>query len=340
MSEFKWHPNEDPPFVEAHSKAKLEVFASYLSEYYDTLNIHLGAEEFRLDLVDGFCGGGTYRSDAGELGGSPLIMLEETNRALDRINQGRSKKIRFNVKYHFVDQKKAHTDHLKKVLQQRGYNFDRDQIEIHTSTFETIAWDIVNDIRRRQPRSGRSLFLLDQSGYSAVSFSSIRKIFESLANAEVILTFAAETLRSYARSHPHFLKATLPIGIRQQQIEEILEDNTNRGRGVLQRVLRKQILAETRATYDTPFFIRPLISRRALWFLHLSRHAKARDVMVGRHWEFQNAFEHIGTGDFKCWGTTPYWNQSRHHFSISRKWTEKRCSRSSYKQYPKNCTNS
>ena len=302
MSDFKWRPNEDPPYIESHSKAKLDVIASYLSEYYDTLNIRLGADEFKLDLVDGFCGGGSYRSTHGEVIGSPLIMVEETQKALNRINRGRSKKIRFNIKYHFIDKERAHTDHLKRVLQERGHSLKHSQIEIHTSPFETIASDVVHDIRSRQPRSGRSLFLLDQSGYSLVSFSSIRKIFESLPNAEVILTFAAETLRSFARTHPHYLKGLLPTGLRQQQVEEILEDNSNKSRGVLQRVLRKQILGETGATYDTPFFIRPSASRRALWFIHLSRHAKARDVMVMRHWAVANAFEHIGTGGFQMLG--------------------------------------
>ena len=58
----------------------------------------------------------------------------------------------------------------------------------------------------------------------------------------------------------------------------------------------------TGATYDTPFFIRPLDSRRALWLLHLSRHATARDVMMQCHWDTNNTFEHYGPGDFGMLG--------------------------------------
>lgn len=58
----------------------------------------------------------------------------------------------------------------------------------------------------------------------------------------------------------------------------------------------------TGATYDTPFFIRPRQSRRALWFLHLSRHPTARDVMIQSHWNISNIFEHYGPGDFGMLG--------------------------------------
>ena len=58
----------------------------------------------------------------------------------------------------------------------------------------------------------------------------------------------------------------------------------------------------TGATYDTPFFIRPEQSRRVLWFLHLSRHPTARDVMIQQHWSNQNTFVHYGPGGFDMLG--------------------------------------
>lgn len=70
----------------------------------------------------------------------------------------------------------------------------------------------------------------------------------------------------------------------------------------MQRTLRNHARITTGAAYDTPFFIRPRHSRRALWFLHLSRHPTARDVMIQRHWDVQNTFEHYGRGDFGMLG--------------------------------------
>ena len=58
---FEWHPDERPPEIESSSKAKLEVFRTYLSAYIERLNVGFRRDVFKLDLVDGFAGGGTFR---------------------------------------------------------------------------------------------------------------------------------------------------------------------------------------------------------------------------------------------------------------------------------------
>jgi len=54
---FRWEPDSPPPQIEAHSKAKLEVLRKYLRAYFDTLTVKPQQEAFKLDPVDGFCGG-------------------------------------------------------------------------------------------------------------------------------------------------------------------------------------------------------------------------------------------------------------------------------------------
>ena len=49
--QFRWHPDEPPPQIEAHSKAKLEVLRNYIRAYFDTLNVNPSQEKFRLDLA-------------------------------------------------------------------------------------------------------------------------------------------------------------------------------------------------------------------------------------------------------------------------------------------------
>ena len=107
---FRWHPDEPPPLIEEHSKAKLTVLRSYLRAYFDRLNVNPQREEFKLDLVDGFVGGGTFRDGDEDLSGSPLIMLEESAAAIERLNRNRTKPLRFDCKYYFVDVETAHTD--------------------------------------------------------------------------------------------------------------------------------------------------------------------------------------------------------------------------------------
>lgn len=80
---FQWHPDHPPPPVEEHSKAKLNVLRSYLRAYFDRLrlNVNPHREVFKLDLVNGFAGGGTFQDGDEIVSGTPLIMLEEAEAA-------------------------------------------------------------------------------------------------------------------------------------------------------------------------------------------------------------------------------------------------------------------
>ena len=303
MSSFEWHPNEPPPQIEPHSKAKLEVLRRYIQEYFDRLNVYPQREEFRLDLIDGFAGGGTFRDGDTDISGTPLVMLEEAEKAEERLNRKRRKRLHINCKFYFVDKEKAHTDHLRKVLRERGYKVDEEKIVVRTGFFENEIKSIFRSIKQRQPRIGRAIFLLDQTGFSRVELSLVSNILSELHAAEVILTFAAESLVNHLAETPQIVKAVSPLQLTQQQISDLIENKDGvGGRALVQRTLRDHLRARTGAEYDTPFFIRPKVSRRALWFLHLSRHPTARDVMIQLHWDIQNRFEHYGSGDFGMLG--------------------------------------
>ena len=300
---FRWHPHEPPPSVEEHSKAKLTVLRRYLRAYFDRLNVNPQREEFKLDLIDGFAGGGTFRDGDEILSGTPLIMLEESAAAMERLNRNRIKPLRFDCKYYFVDVEAAHTHHLRRVLDERGHGIDDDSIVLRNGRFEEELDNILKKIHQRQPRAGRAIFLLDQTGFSQVELALVARILGELPAAEVILTFAADTLINFLTETPPLVKAVAPLELTESQIHDLIQHRDGiGGRALVQRTLRDQIRARTGATYDTPFFIKPRRSRRALWFLHLSRHPTARDVMIQRHWEIHNTFEHYGSGDFEMLG--------------------------------------
>ena len=300
--EFKWHVNEPPPEIEPHSKAKLSVLRGYLKAYFDRLGgtVHR-RDEFKLDLVDGFCGGGVYRDGDGLLVGSPLVMLEEAQAAKQRLARGRTKPLAFDFKHYFIDRERAHTDYLNRELVNRDY-LPSDDISIHVGEFEQLASDIIANIRRRQPRAGRSIFLLDQCGYSDVSLQLIRRILFELPAAEVILTIAVDTLFNFMRTAPRFLRSVAPLSLGEDQVSAWLEEQGAAGRAVVQRAFRRHVREVTGAGFDTPFFIRPAKSRRALWFVHLSRHPTARDVMIQRHWNEHGTFEHYGPAGLHMMG--------------------------------------
>lgn len=313
MSNFKWHPDEPPPQIKDHSKAKLKVLRSYLRAYFDKLNVNRNRDNFRLDLVDGFCGGGTFSDVSAVVSGSPLIMLEEAQAASERLNQGRTKRLHFDCKFYFVDKERAHLDHLRRVLSERGHRPEKENIVVQSGTFEDTLDSILADIRRRQPRAGRSIFLLDQTGFSQVDLQLIARILHDLPRAEVILTFAVDALVNHLSVKRQMIKAMASLALSHDQIEQLIQHREQGERALIQRTLRPHILQATGATYDTPFFIRPESSRRSLWFLHLSRHPTARDVMIRQHWDTQNTFEHDGTGGLDMMGWDPLRDSSNLH---------------------------
>ena len=301
--EFRWHPNQLPPPIEGHSKAKLSVLRSYLYAYFDRLGGNFARDEFKLDFVDGFAGGGTFQDGDSIISGTPLIMLEESKAAKERLVRGRTKLMRFDFNYYFVDKETAHIDHLRKVLNERGYQVDGEKIIVLNRSFEDAVDDIIDKVSRRQPRAGRSIFLLDQTGYAQVELDLVAKIFRKLPAAEVILTFAADSLIKFLRERPEFVRAVSPLGLKFEDVRRLMQLRDGAGGlALVQRTLRERIRSATGANFDTPFFIQPRSSRRALWFLHLSRHPTARDVMMQCHWNLSNTFKHYGSGDFGMLG--------------------------------------
>ncbi len=230
-------------------------------------------------------------------------MLEEANQANVRLNKKRVKQLRIDCKFYFVDKEQAHTDYLRGVLAERGHRVEEDRIIVRNGLFEDEITGILTSIRKRHPRSGRAIFLLDQTGFSQVKLSLISRILEELPAAEVILTFAADALVNHLAETPQIVKMTAPLQLTEPQIQNLIQQRDGPGgRALVQRTLRDHIRTSIGAEYDTPFFIRPGQSMRALWFLHLSRRPTARDVMIQRHWDIQNTFEHYGRGDFGMLG--------------------------------------
>ena len=124
-----------------------------------------------------------------------------------------------------------------------------------------------------------------------------------MLSAEILLTFAVDVLINFLVPRPEIIQSVAPLDFTKPQINEMLEmRNGDGGKALIQRVLRQHVRSKIGASFDTPFFLRPKKSRRALWFLHLSRHMAARDVMIQKHWEAKNTIEHYGPGDIEILG--------------------------------------
>ncbi|MDR6587433.1 three-Cys-motif partner protein [Agrobacterium tumefaciens] len=258
-------------------------------------------------MVDGFCGGGRFEDKGRTVSGTPFLFLEAVEKAEAEANLSRTKPLTIDAEFHFVDSVKEHIDHLQDELRKKGHEAKIGKsIFLHHSSFEEIAPEICRRIEARTKGFvGRSIFLLDQKGYTDVAFETARKILRFSA-AECILTFAVGWLIDYLNDSPQTAKRVAPIEITEDQIKDFLRVRGEfGGRYVIQRLLLRHIKAATGAHFQSPFFLRSQEARKDLWLVHLSNHLKARNVMVDSHWLINNQSLHQGHGGLEILGFDP-----------------------------------
>lgn len=297
LSQLTW--KNGPEAIQQHSIAKHRILESYLAAYFETLVGGQPRDEFKLTLVDGFAGGGLYyHEDTHELvKGSPFIFLQAEKEAEFRINQGRTKPVRLDISHFFIEAKRDAYLHLEKTLRAEGFG-DRigKNIHLRNAKFQMEAANIVEFIQKKSPKNGRSIFALDQFGYNAIPTSLIRKILHSLPGAEIILTFAVDSLLNYAD------EKNLSNGLKKLEVPNILAGRTLREikdsdrdwRLFVQSSLYTALIGQCGAKHYTPFFVRNKSGHGDYWLIHLSQHHRARDVMTDVHWKNQNYFIHYG----------------------------------------------
>lgn len=300
MSRKPYNWKNGPDLIQQHSVAKHRILQSYLAAYFKTLVSSPNQDVLRLTLVDGFSGGGLYvHSDTREsVKGSPFILLEATREAEFQINKDRRKPVDLQVDYFFIEADHHAHSHLDKVLREEGYG-DRigNTIQLRHAKFQDEANDIIDFIKRKSPRNGRSIFILDQYGYKEVPTQLIQKIFYHLPSAEIILTFGVDSFLNYA-SDGKLTQALLddigiPDVLHGRSIEEI-KNSEKDWRLFIQSGLYRTLVTRCGAKHYTPFFIRNKKGHGDYWLIHLSQHHRARDVMTEVHWDNNNYFIHYG----------------------------------------------
>ncbi len=298
-SHYGWRQNGPHAAIKQHSVAKHEVLRAYLVKYIQTLASAPHQEELRLTLVDGFAGGGVYQHEStkAQVLGSPFIFINAVKEAEALINLARQKPLRMNVNYFFVEKEKEPFELLRKTLHEQGYE-KRIGVDIAllNNCFELEAEGIRKFIRTKNPRSGRSIFFLDQYGYKDVPAPLIRLILSELPSAEIILTFNVDSFINYATDSSTTSSLLQQIGIpdvlRGRTIDDI-KKNEKDFRLYIQSCLYRGLVEACGARYYTPFFIRTE-GHGDYWLVHLSQHPRARDVMTWVHWEKNNNFIHYG----------------------------------------------
>lgn len=298
INHYDW--KDGPAPIQQHSVAKHRILQSYLSAYFQTLVSSPSQDVLRLTLVDGFAGGGLYyHSDTNELiKGSPFICLNATREADFLINKDRYKPVQLDVSYFFIEAERDAYLHLEKMLRKEGYAQQLgNSIQLRNAKFQEEADGVIQFIKKKNPKNGRSIFILDQYGYKDVPTGIIQKIFANLPSSEVILTFGVDSFLNFASDKKLTKELLDDVGIPQlwqgKTLEEIKTSERD-WRYFIQSTLYKNLVARCGAEYFTPFFIRNKKGHGDYWLIHMSQHHRARDVMTAVHWDNHNHFIHYG----------------------------------------------
>ncbi|MDN5101385.1 three-Cys-motif partner protein TcmP [Aliarcobacter butzleri] len=295
VNKYNWCIGEELPTIEDHSKVKLDIIENYLEIYLRYLTKGFKVSSLKLDIIDGFCGGGIY-SDGTT--GSPIRIKETIEKTKKIINfekeTSNCKTVTFDIKYTFIEKNRNTFLFLKKTL--NDYSYLSEDTNCLNGKFISYLDAIIENIKNRS-RANRCIFILDQYGYADAPIPVIKKIFEQLPKAEVILTFSVDSLIDYLSSEKPQVLYNMGLSKEDcEQIYDVKEDN-DFSRTKIQPLLYKTIVNTVNAPFYTPFFIKSDVSSRAYWLFHFSTHAIARDEMMKIHWKNQNTFvHHAGAG--------------------------------------------
>jgi three-Cys-motif partner protein len=310
-----WRWGEPPPVIEAHSLVKHRLFASYIRDYIKATTKIYGMERLSLTIIDGFAGGNVYRhwKTGKEVEGSPSVILAAIAEAESERASGCSKDFFIDCHFVFIEKNPDAFHFLQETLAtSEAYRRQQKRVTLLNGDFNSYCDLLISEILSRG-KTGRSIFILDQCGFTGVTFDQVKNVLSCLNKSEVLMTFATDFLLNYLRKDEektHFIrKLGLHIPV------DISEEPRSRAesRRALQYFLHKKVReyctqgGETLLdqVHYTPFFVRSDESNRDFWIIHLSKNYKARDVMVQQHWNLSNSSAHYGTSGYKMLGYEP-----------------------------------
>ncbi len=287
------------PELAPHSAAKLKVLQDYVEEYITILCARsFGVEKFRITLIDGFSGGGSYQ---GGKQGSPFTLLRAVETAEAKLNLGgRTKRIEIDCECHFIDESKAAIECLHHEFEQSVYkNRIGKSVFLHKGSFESKCSDIIARLKKRHPKAGgRAIFFLDQCGYAQVNPNLLRKISHEIKHAEYIINFAIEWLSDFIGDSKEFRSRYETLGLQNLTTVEDLIRAKEQGGVNWKYLVESQIGPAFRkvagSPFFSPFYIEPVTGHRGYWLLHLAPHERARSAMLDVYWKNANSHRHFG----------------------------------------------
>lgn len=277
---YKW---ADGARLEDHTRRKHKILREYFFRYIITRCQIPKQQRFRLAVVDGFAGGGRYECGAA---GSPIIFVEELERALSAINLQRANQglgaLEIECLLVLNDAEPGVSAFLRQqcepVIAAAKTNCPklRLQVAYMTQTFEA-AYPAIRDLISTG-RFRNVLYNLDQCGHSRVERSTLVDILSSTPSAEVFYTFSIKSLLAFLhRSDPARLEAQLrPMGVSAAELAKVDVPISNSAwLGFAERLVFNAFLGC--APFVSPFSIHNPDGWR-YWLIHFANAPRARQV--------------------------------------------------------------
>lgn len=210
---YPWIIGNAPPPIQHHSVVKHRIIQEYIDTYIRVVTANPRMDCLTLSIIDGFAGGGEYTDENGAYHhGSPVIAMDAVQKAEIAINAVRNKPCKIDARYYLVEKAASNFEYLKRHLSVHRPR-QLPSTQAIKGDFVKASEAIISDIKRRKGGE-RALFILDQYGYDAVPMATLRRIFDQVGKAEVLLTFNVDSLITYLSDIPLFRQMLEKNGIR------------------------------------------------------------------------------------------------------------------------------
>lgn len=266
-----------------HSKRKLEILRQYFARY---LTVKCGLpkqSKFRLAIVDGFAGGGRYE---GGTSGSPLVFIEELQRAADALNLQRAAQgaspLDIECLLILNDADRDARRILEENVQplQAAIRDTSPRLKLEVVYFQQAFEEVYPEIKARikSARISSVLFNLDPCGHSHVHRSTLVDILGSFKSIEIFYTLMIDTLLTFLNkgdtSELNKQLSHVDLSIEQLgRLDEVM--SRKEWLGTAERIVFDAY--QRCASFVSPFSINNPEGWR-YWLLHFSGMYRARQV--------------------------------------------------------------
>jgi len=231
------------------------------------------------------------------------VILEAAEEAMRLVNVGRDKPVSIVPICYFIEEDTDAAACLENQLKIAGYGHAiGNTIHIRRATFAESVPEIIEAVRQRHPQGGnRTIFLLDQCGYTDVSAALIKEIDLKLnGRAEFIINFSIGWFGDFfsAATARHYEGMIQRMGLEGHvDVNQLLSQRMSLGghwRHAVESHIGRGYHSSTGIKFFSPFYIEPQDNHRGYWLLHLAQNQRARSAMMQIHWSKANRSKHYG----------------------------------------------